>query len=190
MNTTQKDTSSNPLLDGIFHLLSFFRLSSYLSFELNFITLFTTLSFHVMAGFRDPAYLNNIFIGVGTVFSWGVSIIQLLYPNSHVPNLLSFSSHIQKHLIFKKFSKFYQLFFGTKYYTHPSLLQNPYLRFGNVHLIEDKSVLKGTFRKHLFRSNRRNSESGSIKISKINSNKFSNRIPFIFKESVPLVHPS
>ena len=75
MNTTQEDTCSNPLLDRIFHFLCFFLLSSLLCFQLNFITLFTTLSFHVMAGFCDPAYFNNIFIGVGTVigavFSWG-----------------------------------------------------------------------------------------------------------------------
>ena len=112
MNTAQEDTS-NPLLDVIFNFLSFFLLSSLLSFQLNFFTLLTTLSLHVMAGFRDPAYFNNIFIGVGTVFSLGVFI------------------------------------FGTQYYTHLSLLHNPYLGFSNL----------------------------------------SNRIPFIFKESVPLVHP-
>ena len=116
MNTAQEDTS-NPLLDVIFNFLSFFLLSSLLSFQLNFFTLLTTLSLHVMAGFRDPAYFNNIFIGLGTVlgtvFSLGVFI------------------------------------FGTQYYTHLSLLHNPYLGFSNL----------------------------------------SNRIPFIFKESVPLVHP-
>ena len=118
LNTTQENTNSNPLLDGIFHLLSFFLLSSLLNFQLNILTLFTTLSFHVLAGFRDPAYLNNIFIGVGTVFSWGVSIIQLIYKNFHAPNFLSFSSQIPKYLILRKFSKFYTLLSGTKNYTH------------------------------------------------------------------------